>query len=57
MKKFGFFVGFFCVVPLLCLQNTLLATDFKILKYITKIFKVSILCIFNAQQGQHKKSQ
>jgi len=56
MNEFEFFVGFFCVISLVCIQNTLMATNFKILKYITKIFKVSILCIFNARQGTIPKN-
>jgi len=30
------------IVSLLCIQNTLIVTDFEILKYIKKIFKVRI---------------
>jgi len=33
-----------------------MTTDFKILKYITKIFKVSIKYIFNAQKGTTPKN-
>jgi len=47
--EFGFSAGFFCVVPLLCLYNTLIIINFDVLKYITKIFKILIQCIFNAQ--------
>ena len=53
--EFRFSTGFFFVVPLLCLHNTLITTKFDILKYIKKIFKISIQCIFNAhQRAAHK---
>jgi len=43
-------LDFFCVVPLLCLQNKLIDTDFGVLKYIKKVIKIPILVYFNAQQ-------
>jgi len=46
----GFSVGFCCVVHLLCLHNTLITTNFDVLKYIKKIFKILTQYIFNAQQ-------
>jgi len=33
-----------------CLHNTLIITNFDILKYIKKIFKIPTQCTFNAQQ-------
>jgi len=48
--EFGFFAVFFCVVPLLYLHNILITTNFDILKYIKKIFKISTQYIFNVQQ-------
>jgi len=36
----------FCVVSLLCLQNTLMDIDFDILKYIKELFKVSTSVYF-----------
>jgi len=40
---------FFCVVSLLYFHNTLIITNVDVLKYIKKIFKRSIQCIFNVQ--------
>jgi len=55
--EFGFSVGFFCVVSLLCLYNTLITTNFDVYKYIKKIFKISTKCIFKAQQRTIPKNQ
>jgi len=51
--QFGF-SEFFCVA--LCLQNTLMITDYEILKYIKKIFKVQISVFFNTWQRTLKNS-
>jgi len=48
--EFGLSVEYFCVVPLVCFHNILITINFDILKYIKKIFKISIQYIFNAQQ-------
>jgi len=53
--EFGFYV-IFCAVSLLCLYNTLIITNFNILKYIKRIFKILIQYTFNTQKKQHKKT-
>jgi len=40
---------YFYDVPLLCLHNTPITTNFDVLKYIKKIFKILRQYIFNAQ--------
>jgi len=43
------------VVPLLRLHNRLTTTNFQVLKYIKKIFKVLTQCIFNVPQRTTQK--
>jgi len=54
-KECWFSVEFFFSVSLLYLHNTLITTNFDVLKYIKKIFKISIQCIFNAEQKTTSK--
>jgi len=46
---FRFVPKFLCVISLPCLYNILIITNFIVSKYIKKIFKISIQCIFNLQ--------
>jgi len=48
---------FFIVVFLLYLRNILITTKFDVLKYIKKIFKMSIQYIFNTKQKTTQKNQ
>jgi len=50
--------GFCCGVFLLCLHNTLITTNFNVLKYIKKIFKNqhSIFLILNRDKKINRKS-
>jgi len=52
--EFGFFVNFFCTIFLLCFYNTSITINFNILKYIKKIFKILIYCIFNTEDNIKK---
>jgi len=47
---FVLFLYYFCASILLYLYNILIIINFDILKYIKKIFKILIQCIFNVQQ-------
>jgi len=53
-NEFGLFAGGFVfalssTVPLSYFHNKLIITHFNVLKYIKKIFKILIQCIFNIQ--------
>ena len=48
-SKFGFSVSFLWVIFLLCFLNILI-------KYIKKIFKISVKCIPNVQQNTTQKN-
>jgi len=52
-------LGFFCVLLLLCLQNTRIDTDFDILKYIKYIFKAStsLYFVYPAEDNIEKSSR
>jgi len=54
-QNLDFFAEFFCAVSLLCFHNTLIITNFDVLKYIKKIFKISIQYIFNVEQMTTQK--
>jgi len=41
-NKFEFFTEFFYIVSVLYFYSTLITTNFNVLKYIKKIFKISI---------------
>ena len=59
-EEFGFFAGFVCAIFQLCFRsNILIITNFNILKYTKKIFKISVQRIFNVQQRttQRKNSR
>jgi len=53
--EFGFSTGFFCIVLLSCLQNTLIDINFDVLKYIKKIFKVSMSVYFKSTAEDNTK--
>jgi len=50
-EEFGFSIKFCCAIFLLCLCNTLITTNFDILKYIKKYLKYqsNILLMFNKE--------
>lgn len=56
LQQFGFSDGFFCVVLMLFLQNTLIGTDFNVLKNLKKIFKTPISVYFRCSAEDSTKN-
>jgi len=50
-----FSVDFVCVISLLCFHNILIIINFNILKYIKKISKILVQCIFNVHNKKNNK--
>jgi len=53
--EFGFFAEYFFDVLLLYLHNIMITTNFDILKYIKRIFKILIQYILMMSREQQKK--